>query len=295
MDYMEFINAVCDYINETADDVKAGIHTTAKNNGVRLSGLTFSRKGYNASPTIYMDNYYTRYLNGEDVSDIADSLLKLYHENDLAVSLDMSFFEDFESVRDRLFIKLINRQTNRDFLKEVPYEEYLDLAIVAYVRIYDKKIGNGVIMVRNEHLKLWGKDAETVLYIAKKNTHDHDDFTLRHIIDVLDAMGTKGLCHDGCSEKEFPMYVASNRKMVNGACVLTMKDKLNEFGKIIGGDFYVIPSSVHELILLARSDTDSSCDIDGMIREVNRTQVGPDDVLSDHVYLYSLDDEVLIF
>ena len=59
MDYIEFINAVCDYINETADDVTTNIHTTVKNNSVRLSGLSFKREGYNASPTIYMENYYS--------------------------------------------------------------------------------------------------------------------------------------------------------------------------------------------------------------------------------------------
>lgn len=295
MDYMEFINAVCDYINETADDVTTNIHTTVKNNSVRLSGLSFKREGYNASPTIYMENYYSDYLAGEDISDIGDRLLRLYRENDMAVSLDMSFFETFESVKDRLFIKLINKKANLELLADIPYEEYLDLAIVVYVRVCDRKIGNGIIMVRNEHLSLWGTDAETVLYTAKKNTHDHDDFTISHIIDVLNNMGSLNRKISDRERAEFPMYVATNRKMINGASVLTMTDKLKEFGKVIGGDYYVIPSSVHELILLGQNSTDRGCDIDGMIKEVNRTQVGPDDVLSDHVYMYSLEDEVLLF
>lgn len=295
MDYMEFINAVCDHINETATDTTVSVHSTIKNNGVRLSGLTFSREGYNASPTIYMENYYTDYLNGEDIGDIGDRLLRQYHENDLAVSLDMSFFEDFCSVKDRLFIKLINREKNTDFLKEVPYEEYLDLAIVAYVRVCDKRIGSGVIMVRNEHLDLWKTDAATVLETARKNTHDHEGFTIRHITDVLAAMGSCPPMECAKDKDEFPMYVATSRKMVNGASVLAMQDKLREFGDVIGGDYYVIPSSVHELILLGRKNADNCSDINCMIREVNRTQLGPDDVLADHAYLYSLADEALIF
>ena len=295
MDYMDFINSVSEYINETADDVTTDIHTTLKNNGVRLSGLSFKKEGYNASPTIYMDNYYSDYLNGEDICEIGDRLINMYRENDLSVSLDMSFFEDFDKVKERLFIKLINRESNSDLLRDIPYEEYLDLAIVAYVRIYDKRIGNGIILVRNEHLSLWGIDAETVLFTAKKNTHDHDDFTIRHIVDVLNNMGTLAGNITEDEKEGFPMYVATNKKMLNGASVLTMNDKLSEFAKVIGGDYYIIPSSVHELILLGRSNTDSSCDIDSMIREVNRTQLGPDDVLSDHAYMYSVKDELLIF
>ena len=291
MDYMEFLNAVRDYINETDTKVRASVYSTVKNNGVKLCGISFSREGYNASPTVYMENYYTEYQRGDDIPDIAERLLDLYYENDLSVNFDMSFFDDFERIKKRLYIKLINREKNEDFLKEAPYEEFLDLAIVPYVRICDKKIGNGLIMVRNEHLKLWGTDAETVLASAKKNTHDHDSFNLRHILDVLSGSVNTSLLPPG---EDIPMYVATNRKMTNGAAVLTMNDKLREFADVLGGDYYIIPSSVHEVILLAiRSH--NSCDIDEMIREVNATQLGPDDVLSDHVYRYVLKDEVLIF
>jgi hypothetical protein len=82
--------------------------------------------------------------------------------------------------------------------------------------------------------------------------------------------------------------------MTNGAAVMTMNDKLKEFSDVIGGDFYVIPSSVHELILFADNDG-MACDINEMIREVNTTELSPDEVLSDHVYLYRASDEVLIF
>ncbi|MCR5687508.1 MAG: DUF5688 family protein [Lachnospiraceae bacterium] len=293
MEYKEFLDSVRDYINEKSDEVTVSVHTTLKNNGVRLSGLTFSREGYNASPTIYMENYYSDYENGEDIGEIGDRLLAMYRENDLAVKMDMSFFEDYEAVKERLYLKLINRIKNSDFLKEAPYEEFLDLALVAYVRVCDRRIGNGLIMVRNEHLKMWGKDGSEVIAAAKKNTHDHEKFTLKHILDVLGTAGCGLEIPDGC-EDDLPMYVATNSKMTNGAAVLAMGDKLREFSKVLGGDYYIIPSSVHELILLKRTDEGMER-IDSMIREVNATQLGPDDVLSDHAYLYSGDDEVLIF
>ncbi|MBO4903690.1 MAG: hypothetical protein J5367_00550 [Lachnospiraceae bacterium] len=295
MDYKDFLDAVCEYINESAVDVTVSVHSALKNNGVKLSGLSFKREGYNASPTIYMDNYYVDYLNGSDVSEIGNRLLALYHENELSINLDMSFFDDYERIRGKLFIKLINMSRNEEFLREVPYEQFLDLAIVAYVRINDRKIGNGLIMVRNEHLKVWNVDDKTVLDQAKKNTHDCDGYKLRHIMDVISEFSVHraGLSEEG--KWDFPMYVATNERMTNGAAVLTMSDKLSEFAGVIGGDYYVIPSSVHELIIVGRSEQESSQDINEMIRQVNATQLGPDDVLSDHVYMYSKRDGVLIF
>ncbi len=292
MDYMEFLDAVRDYINETSSQVRASVYSTVKNNGVRLYGLSFGREGYNASPTIYMENHYDEYLNGADICEIGDKLLALYHDNDLSVNFDMSFFDDFEKIKKRLYIKLINREKNTDFLMEAPYEEFLDLAIVPYVRVYDKRIGNGIIMVRNEHLRLWKKEEREVMEAAKKNTHDHDGFNLRHIMDCLNV--SSGKTTGPVDDRSFPMYVATNRKMTNGAAVLTMKDKLREYADVLGGDYYIIPSSVHEIILLAK-EPDSYCDINDMIREVNATSLGPDDVLSDHAYMYSMKDEVLIF
>lgn len=294
MEYMDFLIAVRDYINEIAEDVCVSVHTSQKNNGVILSGLTFSKEGYNASPTIYMDNYYDDYLGGSDICDIGDRLLELYRENDLSVNINMSFFDDLEGVRERLFIKLINKQKNEEFLEQVPHEQFLDLAIVAYVRVNDRKIGNGLIMVRNEHLMQWGVDAATVLGIAKQNTHDHDGFSIKHIMDVITCLANHGGIQPE-DKPDIPMYVATNERMINGAAVMTMPDKLSEFAGIIGGDYYVIPSSVHELILVGKQNNSSAQDIDEMIRQVNMTQLGPDDILSDHVYIYSQRDQVLIF
>ncbi len=295
MEYMEFLDAVCEYVNDTTDDVRVSVHSAVKNNGVKLSGLSFSRKDYNASPTIYMENYYNEYRKGCDICEIGDRLLMLYKENDLAVKIDMSFFDSFETVRDRIFLKLINRTQNTDFLKEVPFEPFMDLAMVAYVRISDKKIGDGIIMVRNEHVNMWGVDAKTVIDTAKANTHDHDDYSIRHISDVLVSMGSINLMPDAQTEESFPMYVVTNGKMSNGAAVLTMSDRLKEYSDVIGGDYYVIPSSVHELILFAKSGEGQFGDLDSMIREVNASSLGADDVLSDHAYLYSKKEGVLIF
>ena len=295
MEFTEFLNAVCDYINETAEDVKVSVHTAVKNNGVKLSGLSFVKEGFNASPTIYMENYYEKYLSGTDVCEIGDCLLASYRENTPSVSLDMTFFDDFKQVKDRLYIKLVNREKNAEFLNEVPHEDFLDLAIVAYVRMYDRKIGNGIIMIRNEHLKLWGVDAKTVITAAKVNTHDHDDYKLKHIIDVLTTLGSRDAAICETDRQGFPMYVATNTIMQNGAAVLTMKDKLKEFGRVIGEDYYIIPSSVHELILLGSEGTQNVDDIDGMIRQVNSTQLSADEVLADHAYMYSINDDVLIF
>lgn len=294
MDYTQFLNSVCDYINEQSEDIKVSIHTAVKNNGVKLSGLTFCKAGYNASPTVYMENYYTDYLNGSDISEIGNRLLELYRENSMAANIDMSFFEDWGLVRTRLFIKLINKEKNADFLHEAPYEDFLDLAIVAYIRISDRKIGNGLIMVRNEHLRLWGVNAAEVLGIAKANTHDHDDYSLSYIVDVLANMGAGHLVPN-TDPVQFPMYVATNGKNTCGAAVLTMKDKLKEFADVIGGDYYIIPSSVHELILLLKGDDSDRDEIDKMIRDVNTRELSADEVLADHAYMYSRDDEVLIF
>jgi len=88
-----------------------------------------------------------------------------------------------------------------------------------------------------------------------------------------------------------PMFVATNSKKVNGAGVILYDGLLRTFAEKIGGDFFILPSSVHEVIFVpANGDIDARHLIQ-MVKEVNATEVAPDEVLSDNVYMYHADED----
>ena len=80
------------------------------------------------------------------------------------------------------------------------------------------------------------------------------------------------------------MYVLTNSSTMFGATKICDKFALRNIASVIGDDFLIIPSSIHEVIVLPYDKTMDPGDIDAMIREVNETQVSEQDRLSDHVY-----------
>ena len=82
------------------------------------------------------------------------------------------------------------------------------------------------------------------------------------------------------------MFVASNPNKLNGAAVLTYPGFLEQAAEQLGGDFYVLPSSIHEIILLPERGDMCPRELENMVQEVNATQVAPEDKLSDNVYHY---------
>lgn len=294
MDYKELLEAVCEYINEQIEDANAVITSTVKNNGVKLSGITVSNKEVNASPTIYMENFYLEYLKGMDINEIGDKVIEIYRNNALSSNLDVDFFQQYDSVKDKLRIKLINYERNLEFFETVPYRKYYDLAIIAYCAVNNKCIGKGAITVRNEHLKMWNVSKEEVINQAIENSVEKIEMKVRHIYDILKETEPidSGDFFDMCEEVK--MYVVSSQDGINGAVFMTMKDKLREIGGLMDGDYYIIPSSVHELIIIPATDGNHR-DIDNMICEVNENHVGREEVLSNHSYYYNVIDETLLF
>ena len=75
--------------------------------------------------------------------------------------------------------------------------------------------------------------------------------------------------------------------MLDGAAVMMLKEKLHRVMLDFQGDFYIIPSSKHE-VLCVRADGDEAEQryLKNMIRIINRTELRPEDILSDNLYLY---------
>lgn len=297
MNYDEFLESIAEYVRENVGDTEVGIHTITKNNGIELSGLSFRDKRVNASPTIYMEHYYNRYVQGEDIDEIGDSIISVYLKNSLKSDLDIENYTDFSRVSNKLFLKLVNYEKNKSILENTPHEKYMDLVLIPYCCLNDSQIGNGSITVRNDHLKLWNKSAEEVLGIARENTVKNMACDVKPLIDILMTQydDIKSELPDTCDTPDNQMMVVTNEIKMYGAVFMAFKEKMSQFAKLLGGDYYILPSSIHELILLPQTGAEDFDSINTMIREINATEVAPDEILSDHAYLYSEKDEVLIF
>ena len=92
-------------------------------------------------------------------------------------------------------------------------------------------------------------------------------------------------------EPEPPMYVLSNSRMINGAAAMLYPDMLKDLSEKLDSNLYIIPSSVHEVIVFSDNLADDEKSLRDMIYTVNRTQMDPQDILSDSLYFYDRKEE----
>ncbi len=276
-------------------DNNVDVREVLKNNGTRLTGLTIGTKGSNVAPTFYLDGYYEMYRNEElSLIDVAEKVVSAFktHGN---CSFDVGFISDFEIAKERLCFKLINSDRNRNLLLDVPHLEICDLAIVFYLLVGGNESGMASIMVRKAMSKAWGVDEKLLFEVARENTQRLLRGSIQSIGSVISELLSEG--YDATSSNEFfdmtmdnnateAMYVVTNKEKLNGAGVVLYDGLLKGFAERINSDLYILPSSIHETILVPATAHIDPNELRAMVHEVNITQVLPEEVLSDNVYIY---------
>lgn len=221
------------------------------------------------------------------LADIIKKIISIYKEDGIGRKIDVSFFQDFEKVKEKLCFRLVNREKNREQLEKVPYIPILDLAICFYYAFDEAGVDNGMIPIYRSHLDNWKVTDRDLLEIAVKNTPRLFPGETIPMEDVLgDAL--QELPEEVRREflRKVSMMILTNSRKTYGACSILYPGMLEQLAERIGGDYYMIPSSVHEFLLVPREREQDREELKKMIAEVNRTELPPEEVLSDHLYLY---------
>ena len=298
MDYNIFKECILEAIAERfGNDCKIEYKEVLKNNGIRLDGLLVRFSNKSISPTVYVNDYYDRYVAGEEIDEIADHIVWLIKNNSLEDDFDPESLILFENIKERIVYKLVNYEKNEDLLKTVPHKKFLDLAVVYYISIKEDIFESASILINNAHLELWGKTMEDIDRLAKENSPRILKPELKSMAQTLmeiirhEKKKPEDIDEDVLSD--CGMYVLSNEKKQFGASAILYDNVIKDFSESLNSDLYILPSSVHEVIMIPSLLVDSVDKLNEMICEVNATQVPLIDILSNHSYYYSRDKECI--
>lgn len=302
MGYKEFLYAVEEELNnKLKEGIKASVYTAVKNNGREKKGVMIEMKGSNASPTIYLEGFYRRFQSGEPMVHLVEEILRFYDSVSSAETWDCSQYEDYEDIKDRIAFKLVHCSKNKELLHSMPSIELLDLSIIFYVLLDVGGKGTATIQITNEHLKKWGVLKEDLLSAAIQNVKrllPAEFFTMHHAIEeMLEAKEDReaeNLLNQMRKDKREVMYVLTNSQRNYGAACMAYPHVLEMIGDMLGEDFYILPSSIHEVIIVPESKGLEPDEMDEMIVEINETQMEPEEILSDHAYFYQREGKRLL-
>lgn len=289
MTYQEFTETVQEIIgNLIAPGQKVTVQTIDKNNGTTYQGLVIIDPVLNISPTIYLEPFYHKYRNGTEVSDICNEIMQIYHTFTPTENFDETIFTDYEKAKHRIVMKLVNYEKNKELLQKIPHIPYLDLAIVFVCSASDFEKEYATILIHNNHMEHWEIDLSTLYRIAKENTPKLLPYHLENMKDYLVRY-----CDWKPFDDHIPMYLLTNHLKIHGASVILYEGLLEQISRELDSSLVVIPSSVHEVLIIPVSSKKELAHYTYMIMEVNATQIARDEVLSNHAYYYSKKYHVL--
>jgi hypothetical protein len=282
MNFKEFTDRIITLLQrKTGDGYTVTATTILKNNDIRLTGIVIMEENDNVSPTIYLEEPYRQYLEGASLQEISEEIMEIYEMHIHNRKLNMDFFKDFSQVEDGIFHKVVNYEKNRKLLNDVPYFRWHDLAVIFYYGMENAAFGRASVMIHNSHLDMWGKSAEEVYRIARRNMKRSMPELLLPMQKMMEELMIKRM-----NEDELTLYVLTNREKIFGASAMLYSEKLKELADRFGCDLLILPSSVHE-VLIVPDDRKREYDYyRWMVKEVNTTQVDPEEILSYNLYRY---------
>lgn len=306
MSILEFKNMLINNLeHELGNQVTVSGITMRKNNGVMREGVSIRREGSLMAPSIYIDGLYEEFKKGVSMHHLTRLVLLQYNSISQDQVMAASFQTDYEKISEHVYCKLINYEKNKDFLKEVPYQMWQDLATVFYYQPDDRKLEDMAVLIRNEFLDLWHVPAARVASDAWYNSVSRYPPVFRRLTDVIDefleeeeegefdGMGMIEEEKSYESDKPSPLFLLTNSRRCLGSVCICYPGELDKLSEAVGGSYYILPSSIHECLILP-DDRDTNKEmLDSLVMEINRDQVSPEEVLADHAYYYSAADRSL--
>ncbi len=299
MYYRTFVKKMREQVQEKlGEKYQVEIVTNSKLNAAEKTGLTIRRtqEPQQVVPVIYLEECYEQYLKNQKFMECVEKICMVYekqkgNEETIMTALkNMENVQNWEKIKDRIFPMLVSERKNENLKEQYVYKNYLDFLVLYTIRISEIEIGN--IKITNKMLEMWGISVEELDSQAMNNMKA-DGYQVKGMRRMLQESCPE-MMNDIGEEEDEVMYVLTNKEKYFGAAGILLCAEL--FQELIGkNNFYILPSSVHELILVK---DDEGCDMQGlsaMVRCVNEEQVDREERLSDHAYYYDWKQNKVIF
>ena len=291
------------YLPPEYESVTCSVKEQNKTNGVMQVGIQADMLGHAASPIVYMESFYNEVRSGEPMDQIMRNIAEVIQDALDGPALDQSIrIEEFESVKDYLSVMVVNTAENRKLLEQVPHKEVADLSLLCYADLPVEQGGyNATFKITEQMLQKWNVDREELFQIASENTNPANTPVLQNLEEVTRQILMGGAAPENLLKKEFDfsnqeaiLLVLTNEKKNFGAAMMFEPRVMDQLSQSFPEGFYILPSSLHEVLILPDRGGILPKELGAMVREVNRSQVEKMEQLSDRVYRYDKEAQKIV-
>lgn len=290
MNYPEFREEIFKYVKAhvPADVFAEQVQVEKINSNIRY-GITFHKKGEKYAPTIYLEPFYDGFRKGKSVEALGEELLCCYLEEEVPLPDCIRLLDSYETAKQEIYVKLIHTEENRHLLEEVPHRFFLDFAIVPYFEVNSEQIFKGSVLLKKAQLEFWQVSEKMLMDYAMAHTLEKKGILFMAISSIVEGI----LPEKDESHNEFKdeIFVLSNKEKFFGAVNICFPEVLYEIGTRVKEDYYMLPSSVHEWIIVPVSQASEEESMREMVRSINAAELLPEEVLSQEIYYYNLSSQ----
>ncbi len=291
MDFKEFQSIVLQEMQEANTDLRFSIQDIEKLQGQSYTGLMVGREGSTITASINIDQFYEELQSGTDLETVLGHIQDIARtEVERIPEVDLYRLTDYEYMKSYLTMQMVPVSGNEKKLEEIPHQIIGDIATVYRFELESDSEKTSTILVTNAMLSTYDISAEKLHEDALVFAPKYKPAVLRNLGEVLKEL-SNGVFD--IPETEVEMYFASVKGSVNGSAVINYPGFMEMASEKLGGDLYVLPSSIHELILLPDNGMASVEELNMMIREINGSEVRPEERLSDNAYHYDSSERIL--
>lgn len=280
MNYEQFIEAMLACVKNRLDEtVLVEKQEVPRNNGVTAIGLTIRFEGENVAPVVYLEEYFRNYCRGMSVEELAEHLIECANHAPAAPTWDYRDILDFQKIRHMIVYKLVNAEKNEQLLKEIPNLPMLDFAIIFYVMIPVNEYESCSVLIRNLHMNYWKLPISLLYQCAKENTKRLCPCILKPLSEYVSHYLKEAV-------PESPLLILSNESGIYGATVLLYPEVPNRIFERVGKNYYLLPSSIHEFLVVPDELDVKPLNLQEIVREVNEKHIIEEEFLSDNIYYF---------
>ncbi len=291
----EFVDALKEKLHERGNEVEVTVNTVEKMNNT-YEAITVRPEESNVGVSMNLDVFAEAYESGVPFDEIVEQVTNKVeaHISDMP-TFDTQKLTDYEQMKDKLCMEVVAADRNADLLAKVPHQEIEDMAVVYRFVVDSSDDGRATMLITNDILDKMGVTPEQLHADALENAPELRPAVIKGMSEVMiDMMGEDA--HEMLGIGEFPqdepMYVATVPDKISGAGVIAYQDFMDQAAEKLGGDFFILPSSIHEVLLVKDDGNTDFKDLKAMVEEVNASQVAPEEKLTDSVYHYDSKEHI---
>lgn len=309
MTFEEFAKKLQEELGKKLENagVRILIQKVQENNGSDTYALIIKNDVFNISPMIRLQNFYQEYQEGRVLSNIVENIRKIYREHTPVENFDISKVMDFEKAKENIVARLYGTENNAAFLEGKAYTEVEDLVVTYHIHLGYEDGCFKSVPVTKEWMESVGVTTEEIHALAMKNTQRIFPATFKSMSDMMCELMREDIMKEfEISEQEADeliqstyddnhfMYILSNPIQSFGAISILQPEVMDMVAKQVGDKFYVIPSSIHECIIVPFIDQFSAKELEFWVKDVNLTHVPENEILSWHMYQVDAKNHVFL-